>query len=161
MLLNVVPDRQTVLGVRNPSLIHNWRIILSSKKILLCKLWSMAMALQAPFASSPWAPLCCTAPDSSSTFGLWELGLCTQKLFFFREMASRSGHPCCSCCMVERWKLGQEGTEKLLSCQPARIESCQQTCHCHNKQSSIAFKMGFSKHRSCLYLSDHRREVQT
>lgn len=38
MLLNVVPDRQTVLGVRNASLIHNWRIILSSKKILLCKL---------------------------------------------------------------------------------------------------------------------------
>lgn len=35
---------------------------------------------------------------------------------------------------------------------PASTESCQQTRCCHAEQSSIAFKMGFSKQESCLHL---------
>lgn len=67
----MVPDGQTLQGIRNTRLIHNWRIIFYYKNILLCKLSPMAMAPPAPFTSSPQAPVCCTVPASPSNFGLW------------------------------------------------------------------------------------------
>lgn len=120
----MVPDSQTVLGVRNTRLICTWRVMLLREN---CSAsyhpwqwhfkYPLLEALKRLFA----------APAGSA--GSWHW------LFAPMEMVSSSGLPWWKQCMVQRWEHAQEATESL-SVQPARTESCQQPL----LQSVLPFK---------------------
>lgn len=124
MFLSMVPDSQTVLGVRNTRLICTWRVMLLREN---CSAsyhpwqwhfkYPLLEALKRLFA----------APAGSA--GSWHW------LFAPMEMVSSSGLPWWKQCMVQRWEHAQEATESL-SVQPARTESCQQPL----LQSVLPFK---------------------